>query len=188
MSWTTTDASDPEPRPSQPAVPPLPRRQVYASLTLTVGLLVATVGLVYALFPQRDHVFATRALAAHRGPGPSQLATPTLSALHAWAAEVFDDGVPSMEQRFEDPPLPQQGVAVVGARSEVFLGRPTAVIQYQLGGDIATLVVQRGRGVGPKLGSVVDGDVQVETWRHGGWIVTVVGNTTAVAALRAQLP
>lgn len=185
--WTQTDADDPAPAARLPSVPNLPRRQVYTSLSLTICLLLGTVGLVYWLFPERDHVFETRAFAAHTTPGPWELVEPSLGALHAWAHSIFDDGMPQMAQRFEDAPLPTQGASVLGARMETLLGRPTAIVRYRLDDAETTLLFQRARGVGPgPYHETIDG-THIETWRHGGWTMTVVGTEASVRRLRALL-
>lgn len=149
-----------------------PHRRVSVSLLFTASVLIGTVVTIYAVFPPRDNVLVTEAIAQHRDASGWELTAPTPAELRAWAIAVVGS----------DPPLPTAGVEVVGVRHIQVFKRGVAVIGVKTGGADVTYVVQRARGIAPDHRERDDGDVHAIEWRRGPFACIAVGPATSAAA------
>ena len=109
--------------------PPLHRR-VSVSLLFTLTVLVGTVVAIYMVFPRRDNVLVTAAIAQHRQPPSWDLAQPTAAELRAWAIGVVGKEVPlpartrSSGVRGPGPRSPRGGGPADGRRQRGDVPRP----------------------------------------------------------------
>ena len=134
-----------------------------AAFTLAglVGLAVA----IYAVFPARDHVLITAAIAAERDPAPRWLLTePTLTDLATY-----------MKTRFGDAPFPIRPDHVVGLQQISVLDRDAVIVRYEIAGEPVTYAVQRTRGIAPDAVERVDRELRAVGWRIGDFTVAAVG-------------
>lgn len=144
-----------------------PHRRVSVSLLFTLSVLIGTVVTIYEVFPARDNVLVTEAIARHRDQAVVwDLPTPTPTELRAWAIGVVG----------KDVPLPQASVPIVGARRIDIFNRHAALIRLQLAsGDQVTYLVQHARGIAPDHNERVDGDIRAIAWRRGAFTCIGVG-------------
>lgn len=156
-----TDDGDVE-RPS----PPRPeRRRVHVSLIVTMSVLVATVVLVYALFPKRDNELLEAALDAHLEPGSATLTRPSQAELDAWTIGLLGSAVP----------WPEIEAEVLDARSRVVLRRNVAVVRYQIGQDTITLAACAARSSPPRTHRRTREGLYAVSWRRERWTFVAVG-------------
>jgi hypothetical protein len=153
-----------------------PHRRVSVSLLFTLSVLIGTVVTIYAVFPARDNVLVTEALAHHRDASVAwDLAAPSAVELRAWTIGVVGDGVP----------LPS--VAAVGARRLDVLNRSAAAIRFKVGSDEVTYLVQVARGLAPEHGERADGELRAVAWRRGPFSCVAVGPASSQAAWLSAL-
>ena len=150
--------------------PPLHRR-VSVSLLFTLTVLVGTVVAIYMVFPRRDNVLVTAAIAQHRQPPTWDLAQPTAAELRAWAIGVVGKEVP----------LPAAD-SIVGASEVRVLDRRAAVVRLTVAGSEVTYLVQHLRGIVPKKTERTDGDLAAHAWRRGPFMIVVAGPAQSAAA------
>ncbi len=146
-----------------------PHRRVSVSLLFTASVLIGTVVTIYAVFPPRDNVLVTEAIAQHRDSSSWELTAPTEAELRAWAIGVVGS----------DPPLPAG--AILGARHIQVFHRGVAVIRVKVGGDDVTYVIQRARGIAPDHRERDDGDLHAIEWRRGAFACIAVGPAASAA-------
>jgi hypothetical protein len=158
-----------------------PHRRVSVSLLFTLTVLIGTVVTIYAVFPARNNVLVTEALAHHRDASPAwDLVGPEPAALRGWLVGVVG----------KDAPLPGDGVpaaAVVGARRLRILSRDAALIRVHAGDDDVTYLVQRARGIAPERTERADGELRAIAWRNGRYTVVAVGPDATASRWRAAL-
>lgn len=172
-------ADDEDPKEAVPRPPRPEHRRVYTSLIFTVAILVGTVVAIYVLFPARHHVLATTAAERHREPTVEwQLPAPSPAELHAWMIGVVGEGAPLPPDLARFHPI--------GAEAIDVLSRRAALVRLHVGKDELTYVVQRARGVSPKL-SRKEGDLRVLEWRKGPWTLVAVGADATAATWRPLL-
>ncbi len=147
-----------------------PHRRVSVSLLFTVSVLIGTVVTIYAVFPPRDNVLVTEAIAQHRDSSAWELTAPTPAELRAWAIGVVGS----------DPPLPAG--TIVGARHIQVFRRGVAVIRVKIGSEDVTYVVQRARGIAPDHRERDDGDLHAIEWRRGAFACIAVGSAATATA------
>lgn len=140
-----------------------PHRRVSISLLFTLTVLTGTVVAIYLVFPARNNVLLTEAIAQHGRDQAWDLATPTLAELRAWAIGVVG----------KDAPLPS--ISPVGARDIEILDRRAALMRVPVGGDEVTYLVQHSRGIIPARSERVEGDLRAVAWRRGKFSCVVVG-------------
>lgn len=162
------------------ARPPRPEhRKAYVSLALTAAVLVATVALVYALFPKRDHEVIELAVAAHREPGELALTAPGPAELTAFTIGVLARPVPW--------PAAGDGVAIEGARRLSLLRRDAAMVRYRVGDAPVTLIAMVPWDAPPRVIVRDDGEERAVWWRKGPWTMIAVGPAAGDAAWRARV-
>jgi len=167
---------------AQVTPPRPPHRRVSVSLLFTLTVLIGTVVTIFAMFPARDNLLMTEAIAHHADPGPAwDLAAPGADALRAWMIGAV--GV--------DAPLPGDGthpaIGVIGARQLDILNRTAALIRVRIGNDDVSYLVQRARGIAPEGAERVDGALRAVAWRSGRFTVVAVGPDSSAASWRAAL-
>ena len=151
-----------------------PHRRISISLLFTLTVLTATIVTIYVVFPARNTVLMTEALAFHRDATPDWvLSNPSAGELRAWARAVVGT----------DPPLPQ--ATIVGAREIEVLGRRAAVVRVTVGGEPVTYLVQQTRVISPEHSEKADGDLRAVAWRRGQFTCVAVGREASVSAWRA---
>jgi len=154
-----------------------PHRRVSVSLLFTLTVLVGTVVAIYVVFPRRDNVLVTAALAQHRTPPAWDITQPTPAELRAWAIGVVGREVP----------LPAAD-SIVGASEIRVFDRRAAVMRVAVAGNEVTYLVQHLRGIVPKTNERRDGDLEALAWRRGPYMVVVVGPTQTASAWRPGFP
>jgi hypothetical protein len=165
---------------AQVTAPRPPHRRVSVSLLFTLTVLIGTVVTIYAMFPARNNVLMTEALARHGDGNPTwDLAAPSADVLRAWMIGAVGKGAP----------LPGEGtavsVAVIGARRLEILNRAAALIRVRVGDDDLTYLVQHARGIAPERSERVDGPLRALAWRKGPFTVVAVGPDATAASWRA---
>lgn len=156
--------------------PPRPlHRRVSISLLFTLTVLTGTVVAIYMVFPARHDALLTEAIAQHRQDQAWELASPSPAELRAWTIAVVGKGAP----------LPE--ISPVGARDIKVLDRRAALMQFPVGGEQITYLVQHARGVGPGHVERTDGDLLAVALRRGAFAWVVVGPKATSPAWRAQL-
>lgn len=160
-----TDEDDVE-RPS----PPRPeRRRVYVSLMVTMSVLIATVVLVYSLFPKRDNELLDAVIDAHLEPKSAELSNPGDAELDAWTVGMFGRAVPWPE------PGSDIDAEVLEARSLEVLRRKIAVVRYRIGDDEVSLAATVARSAPPRTHRRTRDGVYGVSWRHGRWTFVAAG-------------
>lgn len=159
-----------------------PRRRVSVSLLFTLTVLIGTVVSIYAMFPARNNVLLTEALAHHREAHPTwDLSAPNPAELRAWVIGVVG----------KDVPLPGEGApataAIIGARRIQILNRAAALIRVRVGGDDVTYLVQHARGIAPERSERQDGGLRAVAWRKGPFTIVAVGADATAASWRAAV-
>jgi hypothetical protein len=184
MKLVETDADRPEDEgePAPAVTPPRPeKRRAYASLVLTLAVLVGTVVTIYMVFPARQNEATRQAVAAHRrAEQPWQLEAPSRAELEAWTLALVG----------RDAPLPREGadLTIVGARAIEVLRHQAAFIRFRIGGaHEVSYLVQRTRDAPADRTSRGDGDDQIEAWRDGGWTVIAIGPGAGADAWRPRV-
>jgi hypothetical protein len=164
MKLVETDAEGPSG--DEPIVtPPRPeKRRVSISLLFTVSVLVATVVTIYSVFPARDNELLAAALRLQRQPPPWDLAAPSDAEVRAWAIAAVGRGAPLPSG------LPLRGVATISV-----LGRPAALLRYQVGEREVSYLIQHARSLGPRAAERVDAELRAAQWREGPWLVVSAG-------------
>jgi hypothetical protein len=168
-----SDEDDPTlaiPRPPRPE-----HRRVYVSLAFTILVLVGTVVTIYGLVPERHHVLAETVVATHRTQPAWQLTSPSPGEVRAWIIGVVGEKAPV-------PPGIDQAMPI-GARVVDVHRRRAAVVRFQIGDDEITYAVGRARGMSPGV-SRRDGDLRVEAWRVGPFMIAVAGPDATAARWR----
>lgn len=156
-----------------------PHRRVSVSLLFTLTVLVGTVVAIYVVFPARNNVLLTEALARHRDPATGwDLTAPTASELRAWVLGVVG----------KDAPVPAASAKIVGARRIEVLNRDAALARVKVGDDEVTFLVQRARGMAAERSTRTDGDVRAIAWRRGPFTCVAVGPEATASAWRAAFP
>jgi anti-sigma factor RsiW len=151
------------------ARPPRPEhRRVYVSLFLTASVLIATVAIIYVVFPKRDNQLLETALAEHDAPGAWELEHPGAAEVNAYALGVLGHPVAL-------PTLPADG-SVVGVRRLDVLRQPALLLRYQLGDGPVTMLVSPARDAPPRTFRRSEGALEAVSWRHGRWTFVVVGS------------
>lgn len=159
--------------------PPRPEhRKAYVSLFLTSAVLIATVAVVYILFPKRNHEVIGEAVEEHRAPGPLELERPSHAELTAWTIGVLARPVPW-------PSGP--GVEVVGVRRRSILRKEAAVARLDVDGTPVTMVVMVPWDAPPRTIRKTDGDVAAVWWRQGPWTFIAAGPTDRADGWRSKL-
>ena len=150
--------------------PPRPEhRRVAVSFLVTLVVLVATVVVIYAVFPKRDNALVTATVDAHQTLHKYDLAEPTFSELRAWSIGVLGIGAP----------WPQPQVAnwsILGAKKLMILQRSAAFVRYRLEDQEVSMVLQRARDAPPRTHRREYGQVLAVSWRKGGWTCIAVGS------------
>lgn len=159
-----------------------PHRRVSVSLLFTLTVLIGTVVTIYVVFPVRNNVLVTEAIARHRDASPAwDLAAPDASALRGWMIGVVG----------KDAPLPGDGAiarpATLGARQLRILNRAAALLRVEVGGDEVSVLVQHARGIAPDHSERVDGELRAVAWRRGPFTIVAVGPDATAASWRAAL-
>jgi hypothetical protein len=157
-----------------------PHRRVSVSLVFTLTVLVGTVVTVYAMFPARNNVLVTEAIALHRETNPTwDLAALNLTELRAWVVGVVG----------KDVPLPGEGTTVtpvvIGVRRLTILSRAAALIRVRVGDDDVSYLVQHALRIAPERSERQDGALRAIAWRKGPFIVVAVGPDATAARWRA---
>lgn len=145
-----------------------PKRRVSVSLLFTISVLAGTVVLIYVVFPKRDNVLMTEAIARHRSPGNWELASPSSLELRAWTRGLVGADAPEL-------PVAK----ILGAARAEILDRPVAIARLELSNIELTVAMQHARGIGPNQHRVV-GDLEAITVRHGKYALVVVGPAASV--------
>lgn len=140
-----------------------PHRRVSVSLLLTLSVLIGLVVTIYAVFPARHNVLATRAIELHRDPPAWDLEAPTAPTLAAWALGAVGKGAPV-------PAWP-----AIGATRIDVLERHEAAIRFRVDGDEVTYVVGHAGRISPEHSELHDGDLRAVTWPHGAFVCVAVG-------------
>jgi hypothetical protein len=154
-----------------------PHRRVSISLLFTLTVLTATVVAIYVTFPARDNALMAEALARHHDEAPAwDLARPSSAELHAWAIAVVG----------KDPPIPANA-RIVGARETEVLGRRTAVVGLDVGGEPITYLVQYTRVISPEHSAKTDGDLRAVAWRRGPFTCVAVGHEASAGTWTSAL-
>jgi hypothetical protein len=149
------------------AMPPRPEhRRVYTSLLVTFGVLVATVAIVFLVFPKRNNEMLSLVFAAHERPDTLELTRPTHDELAAWSLGVIGRKVP-----WPDHP----GLEVVGARALRIFRRPAALVRYRAGDDHVSLVALRPREAVRRKHWMQTETLYGRTWRRGKVEFAIVG-------------
>ena len=148
-----------------------PHRRVSISLVFTLTILVGTVVAIYVVFPARNDVVLSQAIASHREPPAWDLTAPTGSEARAWAMGVVG----------KDAPLPalDAPVRVIGVRKVSLLDRPAAVFRLGVGDDQLTYVVQPSHGIAPARTSRDAGELRAIAWRDAGYTAAAVGSAAS---------
>lgn len=147
-------------------VPPRPeRRRVYVSLIVTLSVLVATVVLIYAIFPKRDNELLDAAIDNYLDPGETELEHPTRAELDAWTVGVLGRGVP----------WPEIDAPVIDAHSFVIIRRKAAFVRYKIGGDLVSLAVTLVRSAPPRTHRRRRDGLYAVSWRRKRWTFVAVG-------------
>jgi hypothetical protein len=148
-------------------MPPRPeKRRVYTSLLVTLGVLIGTVAIIYAVFPKRDNEILTVVIGEHESPSPDELARPNAQELTAWSVGVLGRSVA----------WPQgPGLEVLGARAVSVLKRPAALVRYRAGQDEVTLVAMRPREAVRRKHHRETEALYGRTWRRGRIEFAIVG-------------
>jgi hypothetical protein len=167
---------------AQVTPPRPPHRRVSVSLLFTLTVLIGTVVTIYGVFPVRNNVLVTEAVARHRDASPTwELVAPDPAVLHGWLIGVVGKGVP----------LPSTGAvirpAVLGARRLPILNRAAALIRFRVAGDEVSYLVQHARGIAPDHSERIDGELRAVAWRRGPFTVVAVGPDASAASWRAAL-
>jgi hypothetical protein len=152
-----------------------PHRRVSVSLVFTLSVLIGLVVTIYAVFPARHNVFATRAIELHREPPAWDLDAPSPEALEAWAIGAVGKGAPV-------PKLP----AIGAIRTDV-LERHAAAIRYRVGGDEVTYVVGHAGRISPEHSELHDGELRAVTWPRGAFVSVAVGPDASAATWIAAI-
>ncbi len=152
--------------------PPRPeRRRVSRSLIFTLVVLTSIVVTVYKVFPERHNELMSVVIEAHAERIDFEIDNPTRAELVAWSVALLGKDVPWPAQRDD--------VQVVGIKSLRILGRPAALVRYEIGGKRVTLLVQRPRGAVPrKHWRRVDGKLAM-SWRAHKFTLTAIGPADA---------
>jgi len=157
------------------APPPLHRR-VSVSLLFTLAILVGTVVTIYLVFPARQNVLLTEALAQHRSSSTTwELATPSVGEMRAWTRGLVG----------ADAPVELLPTRIVGTRRTTLLDRPVAILRFDIADATVTALVQHARGLTPPEDRT-SGDLRAITFRKGKYATVVVG--PAATADRWSLP
>jgi hypothetical protein len=181
MKLFNTDADAPSPEADDPpprATPPRPEhRRVAVSFLFTIAILAGTVISIYAVFPARNGMVVSEAVAEHRAPTQTwQIAHPSPAELDLWTLAVLGESAPL--------PRARGTTQVVGARPLEILGRRAVFVRYLIGADAVSVLVQRARDLPPRRISRRDDDDQVESWRVDKWTVVAVGPAASAAIWR----
>lgn len=156
-----------------------PHRRVSVSLLFTLTVLVGTVVTVYAMFPARNNVLVSEAIARHRETNPTWDLVPVdPGVLRAWAIGVVG----------KDAPLPGDGTtvtpSVIGVRRLTILGRAAALIRLRVGDDDVTYLVQPASVIAPQRSERQDGALRAIAWRKGPFAIIAVGADATAASWR----
>jgi hypothetical protein len=147
-------------------VPPRPEhRRVYVSLIVTLSVLIATVVLVYAVFPKRDNELLDAAIEAHLDPREAELTRPSRAELDAWTVGVLGRGVP----------WPEIDAPVIDAFSFVVVRSKATLVRYRIGGDLVSLAVTLVRAAPPRIHRRTKNGLYAVSWRRERWTFVAVG-------------
>jgi len=141
------------------------RRRVYVSLIVTLSVLIATVALIYGIFPKRDNELLDATIDNHRDPGEPGLTEPTRPELEAWTVGVLGRGVP----------WPELDAELLAAHSFVVVRRKVALLRMRIGGDVVSLAVTLVRAAPPRTHRRVRDGLYAVSWRRKRWTFVAVG-------------
>jgi hypothetical protein len=162
------------------ARPPRPEhRKTYVSLAVTGAVLVATVAVVYLLFPKRDHQVIDEAIAQHRAPAAFELERPTPPELTAWTIGILARPVKWPTGA---------GLEVVGVRRVELFKRPAALVRYRVDDVEVSLAAMTPWDAPRRAIQVDEEDVHAIWWRSGGWTMIAVGPKGGAWAKRLGAP
>lgn len=162
------------------ALPPRPeRRRVSTSFLFMMIVLVGMVAAIFTLFPKRQNLLMSEAIAAHQAPPAWQLAAPPLGELKAWWLGMFGDKVKL--------PAIANGVVPLGLAHKTLHRRATAVARVRAAGSEVTLLMQRTPGMAPRHKERTVGELVAIEWAVGPWAYVAVGPGAAAATWRPLL-
>lgn len=168
MKLVDTDIHHREDDDQVPVVmPPRPEhRRVYTSLLVTFGVLVATVAIVFVVFPKRKNEILAVVFTAHDHPDTLELTRPSHDELAAWSLGVIGRKVPW-------PAGPE--LEVVGAQALEIFRRPAALVRYRAGDDEVSLVALKPREAVRRKHQLETETLYGRTWRRGKVEYAIVG-------------
>jgi hypothetical protein len=155
-----------------------PHRRVSVSLLFTLTVLIGTVVTIYTMFPARNNVLVTEALAQHKTSQQWDLVAPSGPEARAWTIGIAG----------KDAPMPAATATIEGARRLDILNRDAALMRLKIGGDDVTYLIQRARGIAPESSDRKDGSLRAIAWRHGPFTCVAVGPEATSATWRAAFP
>ncbi len=150
------------PRPPRPA-----RRRVYTSLLVTLTVLVGTVAVIYAVFPNRHNEILTWAVEAHLDTSNPDLSSPSGNEIRAWSQGIFGETVPWPEV---DATLVPTSASVVSV-----FKRDLALVRYDFEGDAVSLAFWRARDAPPRTLRRTEDGLYVVSWRRKRFTCIAIG-------------
>lgn len=162
-----TEGAPDIPRPPRP-----PRRRVYTSLLLTLTVLIGTVAVIYAVFPNRHNEVLTWAVEAHLDASESEetrggLDSPTGNEIRAWSQGIFGEQVPWPEV---DASLVPKSATV-----RTVFKRDLALVRYELDGEPVSVAFWRARDAPPRVLRRTEDGLHVVSWRRKRFTCIVIG-------------
>jgi hypothetical protein len=150
------------PRPPRPA-----RRRVYTSLVVTLTVLIGTVAIIYAVFPNRHNEILTWAVEAHLDTSEPDLASPSGTEIRAWSQGIFGETVP----------WPEVDDALVPTSASVLpvFKRDLALVRYQFEGEPVSVAFWRARDAPPRILRRTEDGLHVVSWRRKRFTCIVIG-------------
>lgn len=171
-----------EPAPDAPLPPRPARRRVYASLLVTLSVLVGTVTVIYSVFPNRQNEILTTAIETYLATEDHEIVDPTGNEVRAWAMGVLKGPAPWPEAG--------EGLTPISANSATIFKRNLALVRYRIRDANVGLAFIRAQDVPPRLDRRTEDGLYAVSWRVGRFTAIAVGpaNTKAQWAPRLGVP
>ena len=150
------------PRPPRPA-----RRRVYTSLLVTLTVLIGTVAIIYAVFPNRNNELLTWAVQAHLDTSEPDLVSPSGTEIRAWSQGIFGESVPWPEVDASLVPISAKVVRV--------FKRDLALVRYQFGDAVVSMSFWRARDAPPRTLRRSEDGLYIVSWRRKRFTCIAIG-------------
>ena len=157
-----TEGAPDIPRPPRPA-----RRRVYTSLLVTLTVLIGTVAVIYAVFPNRNNELLTWAARLHLDSSEVDLVSPSGTEIRAWSQGIFGEPVPWPEVDAELVPMSATVVRV--------FKRELALVRYQLDGQAVSVAFWRARDAPPRVLRRTEDGLHIVSWRRKRFTCIAIG-------------